>query len=87
MYGRWEHVWEMETRKWRGTGSLKPLGFTVQGKPQLRRQGDFSLYTYQERQHQVRERANTVEEQELTQKQASANWSLINIGGTRDRDF
>lgn len=46
---RWEHVWEMATRKWRGTGNLKSPGFAGQGKPQLRRQGDFSLYTYQER--------------------------------------
>lgn len=87
MHGRWKHVWEMATRKRRGTGSLKSLGFARQGKPQLRRQGDFSLYMYQERQQQGGERAKKVEEKELMQKQASGNWSQINTGGTRDKDF
>lgn len=80
-------MWEMATRKRIVTGSLMPLGFAGQGKPQLRRQGDFSLYIYQERQHQAGERANKVEEQELTQKQVNASWSQIQIGGAWDRDF
>ena len=55
MDGRWEHLCEMATRKWNGTGSLKPLGFAGEEKTQLRRQGDFSTHINRDNTKEVKE--------------------------------